>query len=265
MYRNELYQAFSPEPVIVAGSGESLTPELLTEVAERVYPDYEVTNVRIGEISNQAVEISLASDHETIRRLFHPYTGEDLGDPLPLGYRVSAWTLDLHDNLLNGRTGRRINGLGALCFIVLFGTGVVIWWPGISSWRRSLTLDLRANWKRLNWNLHSVLGFWFMPFILIWGVSGVYLSFPEIFQGAVDYFEPFDPSNPVDRVGDRILYWLAYLHFGRLGGRGIPFCDRGLCNETTKAVWAIVAFVPPALLVTGVVMWWNRVLRRSAE
>ena len=265
VYRNELYQAFSPEPVIVAGSGESLTPELLTEVAERVYPDYEVTNVRIGEISNQAVEISLASDHETIRRLFHPYTGEDLGDPLPLGYRVSAWTLDLHDNLLNGRTGRRINGLGALCFIVLFGTVVVIWWPGISSWRRSLTLDLRANWKRLNWNLHSVLGFWFMPFILIWGVSGVYLSFPEIFQGAVDYFEPFDPSNPVDRVGDRILYWLAYLHFGRLGGRGIPFCDRGLCNETTKAVWAIVAFVPPALLVTGVVMWWNRVLRRSAE
>ena len=261
VYRNELYQAFSPEPVIVAGSGESLTPELLTEV----YPDYEVTNVRIGEISNQAVEISLASDHETIRRLFHPYTGEDLGDPLPLGYRVSAWTLDLHDNLLNGRTGRRINGLGALCFIVLFGTGVVIWWPGISSWRRSLTLDLRANWKRLNWNLHSVLGFWFMPFILIWGVSGVYLSFPEIFQGAVDYFEPFDPSNPVDRVGDRILYWLAYLHFGRLGGRGIPFCDRGLCNETTKAGWAIVAFGPPALLVTGVVMWWNRVLRRSAE
>ena len=265
VYRNELYQAFSPEPVIVAGAGESLTPELLTGFAERIYPDYEVTNVRIGQTPNHAVEISLASDREAIRRLFHPYTGEDLGDPLPLGYRVSAWTLDLHDNLLNGRTGRRINGLGALFFIVLFGTGVVIWWPGIRSWRRSLTLDLRANWKRLNWNIHSVLGFWFMPFILIWGVSGVYLSYPEIFQGAVDYFEPFDPSNPVDRVGDRILYWLAYLHFGRLGGRGIPFCDRGLCNETTKAVWAIVAFVPPALLVTGVVMWWNRVLRRSPE
>ena len=265
VYRNELYLAFSPEPVIVTEAGDSLTPELLTEVAERVYPDYEVTNVRIGETSNHAVEISLASDDETIRRLFHPYTGEDLGDPLPLGYRVSAWTLDLHDNLLNGRTGRRINGLGALFFIVLSGTGVVIWWPGISSWRRSLTLDMRANWKRLNWNLHSVMGFWFMPFILIWGVSGVYLSYPEIFQRTVDYFEPFDPSNPVDRVGDRILYWLAYLHFGRLGGRGIPFCDRGLCNETTKAVWAIVAFVPPALLVTGVVMWWNRVLRRSPE
>ena len=265
VYRNELFQAFSPEPVIVAAAGESLTPELLTEVAERVYPDYEVTNVRIGETSNHAVEISLASDDETMRRLFHPYTGEDLWDPLPLGYRVSAWTLDLHDNLLNGRTGRRINGLGALFFIVLFGTGIVIWWPGINSWRRSLTLDMKANWKRLNWNLHSVLGFWFMPFILIWGVSGVYLSYPEIFQRTVDYFEPFDPSNPVDRVGDSILYWLAYLHFGRLGGRGIPFCDRGLCNETTKAVWAIVAFVPPTLLVTGVVMWWNRVLRRSPE
>ena len=265
VYRNELFQAFSPEPLIVVGSGESLTPEALTGAARRIYPDYEVTNVRIGDTPSHAVEISLASDDERMRRLFHPYTGEDLGDPLPVGYRASAWMLDLHDNLLGGRTGRRINGVGAFFFIVMFATGAVIWWPGIRSWRRSLTLDLRASWRRLNWSLHSTFGFWFMPFVLIWGVSGLYLSFPEMFQAVVDYFEPFDPSDPADRIGDRVLYWLAYLHFGRLGGRGIPGCDRGLCNETTKAVWAIVGLVPPALLVTGVVMWWNRVLHRAPE
>ena len=104
-----------------------------------------------------------------------------------------------------------------------------------------------------------------MPFVLIWGVSGVYLSFPNLFHAVVDYFEPFDPSDPADRIGDRVLYWLAYLHFGRLGGRGIPGCDRGLCNETTKAIWAVAGLVPPALLVTGVLMWWNRVLRRAPE
>ena len=49
VYRNELFQAFSPEPVIVAGSGQSLTPEGLTGAARRVYPDYEVTNVRMGD------------------------------------------------------------------------------------------------------------------------------------------------------------------------------------------------------------------------
>jgi uncharacterized iron-regulated membrane protein len=265
VYRNELFRVFSPEPVIVAGVGESLTPEALTGAAERRYPDYEVTSVRMGDTPNHAVEVSLVGDAETIRRLFHPYTGEDLGDPLPFGYRASQWMLDLHDNLLGGRTGRRINGIGALFFIVLSATGAVIWWPGIRGWRRSLTLDLRASWRRLNWSMHSAFGFWFMPFVLIWGVSGVYLSFPEMFSAVVDYLEPFDPSNPADRLGDTVLYWLAYLHFGRLGGRGIPGCDRGLCNETTKAVWAVAALVPPALLVTGVVMWWNRVLRRAPE
>jgi uncharacterized iron-regulated membrane protein len=265
VYRNELYRAFSPEPVIVVGSGESLTPDALTNVARRVYPDHDVTNVRMGETPNNAVEISFSEDGETMRRLFHPFTGEDLGDPLPVGYRASAWMLDLHDNLLGGPTGRRINGVGALSFIVLAVTGTVIWWPGIRSWRRSMVFDLRANWRRLNWSLHSTFGFWFMPFVLIWGVSGVYLSFPAAFQGVVDYLEPFDPSNPVERLGDRVLYWLAYLHFGRLGGRGIPGCDRGWCNETTKAIWAVVALIPPTLLVTGVVMWWNRVMRRAPE
>ena len=264
VYRNELFQAFSPEPVIVVGSGQSLTTEGLTGAAQRVYPDYEVTNVRMGDTRNHAVEISLRNGDETMRRLFHPYTGVDLGNPLPFGYRASAWMLDLHDNLLGGRTGRRLNGIGAFLFIVLAVTGTVIWWPGVRNWRRSLTPDLSATWRRLTWSLHSAFGFWFMPFVLIWGVSGVYLSFPEMFQAVVDYFEPFDPSDPADRIGDRVLYWLAYLHFGRLGGRGIPFCSRGLCNETTKAIWAVVALVPPALLVTGVVMWWNRVLRRAA-
>jgi len=265
VYRNELYRAFSPEPVIVVGSGESLTPDALTAAARRIYPDDEVTNVRMGDTPNHAVEISLRGGGETRRRLFHPDTGEDLGDPLPVGYRASAWMLDLHDNLLGGRTGRKINGIGAFFFIVLSVTGAVIWWPGIRSWRRSLTFDVRANWRRLTWSLHSAFGFWVMPFVLIWGVSGVYLSFPDVFQAVVDYVEPFDPSDPADRIGDRVLYWLAYLHFGRLGGRGIPGCDRGLCNETTKAIWAVAGLVPPALLVTGTLMWWNRVLRRAPE
>ena len=265
VYRNELYRAFSPEPVIVVGSGEALTPEALTAAARRIYPDDEVTNVRMGDTPNHAVEISLGGGGERRRRLFHPFTGEDLGDPLPVGYRATAWMLDLHDNLLGGRTGRQINGIGAFFFIVLALTGPVIWWPGIRSWRRSLIPDLRANWRRLNWSLHSAFGIWVLPFVLMWGVSGVYFSFPDLFQGVVDYFEPFDLSDPAERIGDRVLYWLAFLHFGRLGGRGIPGCDRGLCNEITMAIWAVVGLVPPTLLVTGVLMWWNRVLRRAPE
>ena len=207
----------------------------------------------------------MVRDEDRTRRLFDPFTGEDLGDPLPLGYRATAWLLDLHDNLLGGTTGRRVNGIGAVCLIVLSITGAVIWWPGTSRWRRSLTVDLHAGRRRLNWSLHSALGFWCWPFVFMWGVTGAYLSFPAAFSAVVDYLEPFDITNPAERLGDQVLYWLAFLHFGRLGGRGIPWCDRGLCNTTTKALWAFVALVPPTLFVTGALMWWTRVFRRLAK
>ncbi len=257
VYRNELYTTFAPQPVIVEGSGAALSADALERAAVAHYPGHEVRDVRAGNTPNQAVEIALLRDGERIRRLFDPFTGADLGDPLPLGYRVTAWLLDLHDNLLGGETGRRINGLGALLLIVLSITGAVIWWPGISRWRRSLTVDRR----RLNWSLHSTFGFWCWPFLLMWGVTGAYLSFPALFSAVVDYLEPFDPTNPVDRIGDRVMYWLAFLHFGRLGGRGIPGCE-AVCNEVAKATWALIGIVPTALFVTGAVMWWNRVVRR---
>ncbi len=261
VYRNELYRTFSPQPVIVKSTGISLGDDGLDRAARQVYPGYAVQEMRPGRTPNQAVEITLTRDGDRIRRLFDPFTGEDLGDPLPLGYRTAAWVLDLHDNLLGGQTGRRVNGIGAVFLLVLSVTGAVIWWPGILRWRRSLTIDRRADWKLFNWSFHSAFGFWCWPFLVMWAITGVYLSFPAPFNAIVDYVEPFDESNPVERVGDQVMYWLAYLHFGRLGGRGIPGCG-ALCNSSTKALWALIGLVPPALFVTGAFMWWNRVVWR---
>jgi uncharacterized iron-regulated membrane protein len=263
VYRNELYTAFSPQPVLVQNVGGVLTPEQLTDATRRRYPGFAITDVESGETASHAVQITLARGDLTMRRLFNPYTGEDLGDPLPAGYRLTRWLLDLHDNLLAGRTGRRVNGFGALFLLLLCATGAVIWWPGIKSWRRSLTVDVRPGSERLTWRLHSALGFWSFLFLVMWGLTGTYLAFPDIVAAAFDYLEPFDEDNPADRVGDTIQYWLGYLHFGRLGGRGIPGCGRGLCNSTTKLIWAVVALVPPVMFVTGALMWWRRVVRPS--
>ena len=261
VYRNELYTYFGPQPVIVDSVGEALNADGLERAARQAYPGHEVLNQRPGETARHAVEISLERDDDRIRRLFDPITGADLGDPLPLGYRVTGWLLDLHDNLLGGETGRRLNGVGALFLILLAFTGAVIWWPGVQRWRRSLTIERGSDWKLFNWSLHSASGFWCWPFLLMWGITGAYLSYPAFFQAVVEYFDPFDMDNPVERFGDRVMYWLAFLHFGRLGGRGIPGCEE-ICNEVAKATWALVGLVPPALFVTGAIMWWNRVLRR---
>ena len=261
VYRNELYTYFGPQPVLVERVGTAMSQDALERAARQAYPGHEVRNFRPGQTPQHAVEITLRGDSDPIRRLFDPFTGEDLGDPLLLGYRVTAWLLDLHDNLLGGQTGRRVNGIGAILLLLLALTGAVIWWPGIQRWRRSLTIDRKADWKLFNWSLHSAFGFWVWPFLIMWALTGAYLSFPAFFIAIVDYLEPFDMDNPVERIGDRVMYWLAFLHFGRLGGRGIPGCE-AICNEVAKATWALVGLIPPALFVTGVIMWWNRVVRR---
>jgi uncharacterized iron-regulated membrane protein len=265
VYRNELYRAFRPVPRIVTGSGAPLSDEALASAARRLYPDYEVTDLRHARVADRAVEITLKRDRSIKRRLLHPFTGEDLGDPLPAGYRAVAWMRDLHDNLLGGETGRQVNGAGSVLFVVLCLTGAFIWWPGIATWRRGLTVHWRSNWRRLNWRLHSALGFWFFVFMLMWGVTGTYLSFPSWFSSAFDAIQPYDSTTAGDRLVDQIQYWLAYLHFGRLGGRGIPGCGVGICDSISKATWAAAGLVPPIMFITGALMWWNRVLRPGLQ
>jgi uncharacterized iron-regulated membrane protein len=248
IYRRELAQTFSSEPRIAAGPGSRMTVDELKQAAKRVFPGYEATRVDERKNPEQPVEILLERGEKKFQRLFNPYTGADLGDPLRAGFRFIQWLADLHDNLLSERTGRRWNAIGALLATLLCLTGAVIWWPGIKNWRSSLTFRWRGNRKGFNWALHSALGFWSIAFIFMWGISGIYLSIPEPFNGVVEFFEPTHGPSKTLRFGDQILYWLARLHFGRFAGLPV------------QIIWTVFGLAPAALFVTGTLMWWNRVL-----
>ena len=82
--------------------------------------------------------------------------------------------------------------------------------------------------------------------MLMWGLSGIYFIFPQ-------------PFNAL--LGDsQILVWLAKLHFGRFGRIG----RQTWYNLSFSVVWTIFGLVPAILVVTGVLMWWNRVLRKRS-
>jgi uncharacterized iron-regulated membrane protein len=260
VYWNELYRAATPEPIISKASGPRLTDDQLAAAARRLYPGYPVVKIRRMRNLDQAVDVSLIRGDKTKRRLFDPRNGSDLGDPVPTGFWLVSKLLDLHDNLLAGPTGRKVNGAGAFAVLALALTGLGIWWPGSKTWRRSLKLPRGVGWKRMNWHLHSMIGFWSLAFVLVFGLSGIYLSFPEPIQDFADRLEPLTPANAGFRVGDQVIYWLAYLHFGRIKGIGIPCSGPGLCDQATKAVWALFGLAPAVMFVTGAILWWNRVL-----
>ena len=261
VYWNEIYKAATPEPIISRGAGPRLSYTQLKAAAQSAYPDYRLAKINRPPNPDQAVDVWFSRGGKTKRRLFDPRSGSDLGDTIPTKFWLVTELLDLHDNLLAGETGRKVNGIGAFAVLAVLLTGMVIWWPGSNAWRRSLTLQRGLGWKRLNWQLHSVIGFWSMAFTLVFALSGIYLCFPEVIQDFADWIEPLTPANAGRRVGDQLIYWLAYLHFGRIKGIGIPCSGPGLCDQATKATWAIFGIAPAVMFVTGAIMWWNRVLR----
>ena len=265
VYRNELYRAATPDPVIVTASGAALTDEQLKGAAIRAYPGYRVVRITRALSPDQAVGIFLESRAGSKNRLFNPYTGADLGDTVPLGIWLVSKLLSLHDDLLGGTTGRKINGVGSILVVVLTLTGIVVWWPGMRTWRRSLTVPRGVGWPRVIWGLHSMVGFWSLGFILLFAVSGAYLCSPDLFQDLADRIEPITDANARTRTVDQVIYWLAYLHFGRINGIGIPCRGPGLCDAATKLTWAVVGLAPAGMFVTGAVMWWNRVVRTRAK
>ena len=251
VYRNELDRFFATPRPRYEAERKVLTQDELRAFAERAYPGYAIT--RLGDrISrrNPTLEVWLERDGVKKERLFNPYTGEDLGDSVTQGEYFVLWLARLHDELLFDRAGRFWNGILSAVSTVLFVTGIVVWWPGVSRWKRSLGVKRGVGWKRFNWDLHSALGFWLFLFMLMWGISGFYLGVPEPFSDFVDSIS--DPDAFLgERPGDIVLSWLTRLHFGRW--RGLPWL---------KAFWAFVGLVPALMFVTGVVMWWNRVLKR---
>ena len=270
VYRNELYRAATRDPIVVTGSGARLTDKQLTTAATRVYPGYTVYLISRPPNPNQAVSVSLRGRGDPLKtssknRLFNPYTGADLGNSVPPGIWLVSRLMALHDDLLGGATGRKVNGFGAILVVLLSFTGMVVWWPGIRTWRRSLAIPRNVGGRRLIWGLHSMMGFWSLGFILLFAASGAYLCSPDLFQDLADRIEPITEANARTRTIDQVLYWLAYLHFGRINGIGIPCRGPGLCDMATKLTWAVVGLTPAAMFVTGAMVWWNRVIRKRAR
>ncbi len=261
VYRNELYSAATAPRIISTDPGPRLTDDQLRDAAGRLYPGYTIERIVRARNPDQAVDVWLDRGNATKRRMFDPRSGKDLGNTVPTGIWLTYKVADLHDNLFAGPTGRRVNGAGALLFIAVALTGLVIWWPGIKIWRRSLIVPSGLKWRRVMWHLHSMIGFWSFGFVFVFGLSGVYLGIPEPFEHLADWLQPPTAATDGMRFVDHVIYWIAYLHFGRINGIGIPCSGPGFCDQATKAVWAIFGMAPAAMFVTGAIMWWNRLRR----
>ncbi|WP_156109344.1 PepSY-associated TM helix domain-containing protein [Hymenobacter sp. APR13] len=132
----------------------------------------------------------------------NPYTAAVTGE---LNYRETFFfsMMALHRGMVGGAIGKLVVGVSTLLFLVIIGTGLVLWWPASrKAMRQRLQVKWGGGWKRLNHDLHVVLGFYSALVLFVFAFTGLAWSFEWFNKGIYAVTNsPMDrPEPPVSVV-----------------------------------------------------------------
>lgn len=165
------------------------------EKVRHIYAGYQVTVAYPPDHADDNFELFVRRG-DAVRYVFvDASTGNIVGDIDP-AHSWLIWITDLHFHLLMGKTGLLLNGIGSAGLLVLCLSGIVIWWAGIRNWARGLKVNLHSGWKRINYDLHSVFGFWTLAIVFMWAFTGVYFVWPRPIESAVNLVSSVSSSRP---------------------------------------------------------------------
>ncbi len=183
VFRTEIERHLHPELVHIARRPSRTALAATIQRVEHDRPGWVVSSLEDFNEPTHATTLLLrrsgtALDANYRAVSINPYSGEVLDDKMRFG-GVLGWLCNLHFYLLAGHTGLLISGWMAFGLLLLCLTGLVVWWPGVHRWRSSLVLRRHVRWRRFNWDLHAVVGFWFSASLLLLSLTGLYFAFPR--------------------------------------------------------------------------------------
>ena len=141
VFRLDMQRIVHPQ-LFTPSAGEPAEAIAILDSLKAHYPRYRISGIDAPTTGRPTYLAYVMDGERFLTVLVDPVTATVLGE---LPERSIVRTLqDLHFDLLAGRTGRVVNGAGALLLLVLCVTGVVIWWPGIANWRRGFVVTRGA-------------------------------------------------------------------------------------------------------------------------
>jgi uncharacterized iron-regulated membrane protein len=181
VFRTQIDRALAPSLFAISQPTQTRAPlaAMLAGVAHR-YPGETIEGLDQLEQPTQEPVIAYLTVPGGEQRMvsLDPSTGRILGSEMRYAGFLGVCA-NLHYYLLAGPTGYILNGICACAFLLLCCTGWVLWWPGRAGIRRGLRIHWRARWKRLNWDLHAVGGFWTNPLLIAVIATGILFVFPR--------------------------------------------------------------------------------------
>ncbi|HEX8428924.1 PepSY-associated TM helix domain-containing protein [Hymenobacter sp.] len=118
-----------------------------------------------------------------IQIYLNPYTGRVLYEQ---NLRTHFFTIiqEIHMHLLLPEAvAKWVVGISISIFVVMLLTGLVLWWPKRKQERKQrFTIKWGARWRRVNYDLHNVLGFYAASIGLVLALSGLFMIFPWMLE-----------------------------------------------------------------------------------
>ncbi|MEM1136406.1 MAG: PepSY-associated TM helix domain-containing protein [Bacteroidota bacterium] len=115
----------------------------------------------------------------------NPYTGDVLYNELWEG-GFWGWMVKFHTSLLlPPNIGHQVVGWSTIIFVILMMTGLALWFPkSKKGYKQRFTIKWKAKIKRVNYDLHNVLGFYMLSVTMVIALTGLVWSF-EWFRNGV--------------------------------------------------------------------------------
>lgn len=154
-----------------------LPPSELKRIADKVFSPGQALGVEYpGE--GKAVRAAYYDEERYELAYLNPYSGEVLKhkDMSNDFFRI---VLSGHYNLwLPEKIGRPIVSIATLIFVVMMISGLILWWPkNKAGAKQRFSVKWSAKWRRVNYDLHNVLGFYMTWVAIILALSGLVFGF----------------------------------------------------------------------------------------
>lgn len=217
VFEKDLQMALNKERYYVAAQGKLLPAAQLLEQVTKAFPGSAINSIRQYDDPARSVEVGISAPRKKEKAtaapagrrqpgftvFINPYTGavlERYSYQETFFYQVFA----LHRWLLGGpdSIGKYIVGIATLIFLFVILTGLILWWPKTKRMLlKRLKIRTDAGWKRLNHDLHIVLGFYSSIFLFIIAFTGLAWSFEWFNNGIYTVTSsPLQPPPPPKSV-----------------------------------------------------------------
>ncbi len=180
-FREEIESLYDDYKKVTPQEQAILTPTQAKQLAEAVLPNHTVHGTLFKK-KNDAIEVIFYdAEPEFYQSVFlNPYSGEviQIDDHLSGFF---AFILKGHMRLwLPKAIGEQVVGVSVLLFILIIISGFIIWIPKKrKNLKQRLKFDWKktTRWKRKNFDLHTVTGFYICSFALIVAFTGSMISY----------------------------------------------------------------------------------------